>query len=107
MLILIKLILAHLIGDFLLQPTSWVKEKEKRKASSGKLYIHVLIHGALVLLLLWDLNRWCFAVSLMLVHLLIDLIKLYAQKPWLICSKNGLTLSLPSRINPFKMQANT
>ncbi|WP_339865455.1 DUF3307 domain-containing protein [uncultured Algoriphagus sp.] len=81
MLILIKLILAHLIGDFLLQPTSWVKEKEKRKASSGKLYIHVLIHGALVLLLLWDLNRWCFAVSLMLVHLLIDLIKLYAQKP--------------------------
>ncbi|MEP2348754.1 MAG: DUF3307 domain-containing protein, partial [Algoriphagus sp.] len=45
MLILIKLILAHLIGDFLLQPTSWVKEKENRKAASPKLYIHVLIHG--------------------------------------------------------------
>lgn len=81
MLILIKLILAHLIGDFLLQPTSWVKEKEKRKAASPKLYLHVLLHGVIVLILLWDFALWPIALAITLVHLGIDLIKLYAQKP--------------------------
>ncbi|MDR7128260.1 hypothetical protein J2X69_000588 [Algoriphagus sp. 4150] len=81
MLILIKLILAHLIGDFLLQPTSWVKEKEQRKATSPKLYFHLLIHGCLVLLLLWDLGLWPIALSICIAHGLIDLLKLYAQKP--------------------------
>ncbi len=79
MLILVKLILAHLIGDFLLQPTSWVKEKEKRKASSPKLYLHVLIHGVLALLLLWDINQWPIVISVVFAHLLIDLAKLYGQ----------------------------
>lgn len=92
MLILIKLILVHLIGDFLVQPTSWVKEKERRKAGSPKLYFHVLIHGALVLLLLWDLSLWQIALAVTISHLLIDLTKLYAQKPktktaWLVADQ--------------------
>ncbi|PZX54071.1 DUF3307 domain-containing protein [Algoriphagus chordae] len=80
MLILIKLILAHLIGDFLLQPSSWVKEKEKLKAKSPKLYIHVIIHGLLVMLLLWDLSQWPITICIMAAHLIIDLTKLYGQK---------------------------
>lgn len=80
MIILIKLILAHIIGDFLLQPKSWVKEKEIRKARSFKLYIHILIHGLLVLLVLWDIHYWLLALLVMLSHGIIDTIKLYAQK---------------------------
>lgn len=38
MIILIKLLLAHFIGDFLLQPKSWVQKKEKRKAAAIQLY---------------------------------------------------------------------
>lgn len=78
--ILLKLILAHLIGDFLLQPSSWVAEKEVAKAKSPKLYLHVLIHGALAMILLWNLSDWPIALSIMLAHLLIDLLKLYSQK---------------------------
>lgn len=59
--ILIKLILAHLIGDFFLQPASWVKEKEKSKLKSPKLYLHVLIHIALLFLILWDVSLWPFS----------------------------------------------
>ncbi|WP_192349879.1 DUF3307 domain-containing protein [Algoriphagus sp. Y33] len=81
MLILIKLILAHLIGDFLLQPTSWVKEKERRKAASSKLYLHLLIHGSLVLLLLWEISLWQIALYISIAHGIIDILKLYAQKP--------------------------
>lgn len=80
MIILIKLILAHFIGDFLLQPTAWVKDKEVNKAKSGYLYAHILIHGLIVLLLLWDFNYWLLALLLMILHGFIDIIKLYAQK---------------------------
>jgi len=31
MIILLKLLMAHLIGDFLLQPGKWVKAKETKK----------------------------------------------------------------------------
>ena len=34
MLILIKLLLAHLIGDFIMQPTKWVLDKEHKKDKS-------------------------------------------------------------------------
>lgn len=80
MIILIKLIFAHFIGDFLLQPQSWVKEKEQHKAKSFKLYTHALIHGLLVLLVLWDINHWFLALLLLVAHGIIDSIKLYAQK---------------------------
>jgi hypothetical protein len=80
MIILIKLIIAHFIGDFLLQPESWVKEKENLKAKSAKLYWHILIHGLLALFILWDFKYWLLAVLLMLWHGIIDVIKLYAQK---------------------------
>lgn len=79
MIILLKLILAHLIGDFLLQPKTWVTEKESKKLRSLKLYLHMLIHGLLVLVLLWDLHYWLLALMIMLVHGVIDVIKLYQQ----------------------------
>lgn len=80
MIILIKLIVAHFIGDFLLQPKSWVEEKENRKAKSVKLYLHILIHGLLAMFILWDCNHWLLALLLMVSHGIIDTIKLYAQK---------------------------
>jgi hypothetical protein len=80
MIILIKLIIAHFIGDFLLQPKSWVEEKENRKAKSVKLYLHILIYGLLTLFILWDYNHWLLVLLLMVSHGSIDTIKLYAQK---------------------------
>lgn len=80
MITLLKLLLAHLVGDFLLQPTSWVKDKEKHKLKSDKLYLHIAIHGILILILLWDLSYWLLAVSIAAIHGGIDLVKLYTQK---------------------------
>lgn len=79
MIILIKLFIAHMLGDFLLQPKKWVVEKEKRKIKSIKFYVHILAHGLLILLVLWNLNYWLLALMLMFLHGIIDLIKLYSQ----------------------------
>lgn len=79
MIILVKLLLAHLIGDFQVQPKSWVKEKESQKVKSPKFYLHLLIHGALILVLLWDWTFWPMALAIAIIHGLIDLIKLYYQ----------------------------
>jgi len=43
MILLFKLLLAHLLGDFLLQPDSWVKAKEKNKLKAWQLYAHTFI----------------------------------------------------------------
>lgn len=79
MMVFIKIFLAHILGDFLFQPKAWVKEKEKAKASSPKLYIHVLIHGGLILLFLWDLRFWPLALVVTVTHFLVDWVKLTFQ----------------------------
>jgi len=81
MILFIKLLLAHLLGDFILQPERWVKEKELRKHRSPKLYIHVLLHGALAWLLVWDIRFWLPVLGIVVTHYTIDLIKVIWQKP--------------------------
>ena len=80
MIVLLKLILAHFIGDFVLQSKKWVERKEQKKGQSVVLYLHAGIHGLLVLLLLWDITYWALALVLTLLHATIDAVKLYAQK---------------------------
>ncbi len=79
MILFTKLLLAHLIGDFLLQPKKWVKDKEKKKAASKYLYLHVLLHFAVTMILLWDFSFWKIALFILISHYLIDLSKLYAN----------------------------
>ncbi len=77
--IFFNLILAHLLGDFILQPNSWVADKEKKKGRSIYLFLHVLIHIALTMLFLWDFNLWWIALIVGVSHLLIDVTKLSFQ----------------------------
>lgn len=80
MMILLKLFLAHIIGDFFLQPESWVKEKESKKLKSPKLYLHIGIHFALLFLLLWDISLWPVIVAIGITHFIIDALKLSFQR---------------------------
>ena len=80
MMILIKLLLAHFIGDFFLQPKKWVKEKEKKKLKSNKLYLHVLIHIILTSIFIWDASLWSIILTIGMTHFIIDATKLLIQK---------------------------
>lgn len=74
-----KLILAHLLGDFILQPNSWVADKENRRLKSKYLYFHVLIHTLLSFIFLWDIQLWWVALVVGISHYIIDALKLSFQ----------------------------
>lgn len=81
MMLLAKLLLAHLLGDFLLQPDSWVADKEKRKHLSPYLYLHAALHGILAFLLVAEWSFAPFALLLAVIHGCIDYTKLRYQTP--------------------------
>lgn len=81
MILLIKLLLAHLLGDFVWQPASWVADKEIKKHKSVYLYLHILLHGILAALLVWEISFIPYALLIAVTHGIIDLIKLNFQKP--------------------------
>ena len=79
---LTKLILAHLVTDFILQPKSWVEDRTRKHYASVKLYLH----GIITALLAWALigwQYWLVAVVILVTHTLIDGWKSY-QKPTVV-----------------------
>ncbi len=79
MILFIKLFLAHLIGDFFLQPLRWVIHKESHKAASGFLYLHIALHFLVTMLVLWDLSYWKYVAVIAVSHYIIDVAKLYTS----------------------------
>lgn len=77
--IIVKLILAHLIGDFFLQTGNGIANKFENKWRSTSLFIHALIHFTLVFILLWDVTLWHVALIIAVSHYVIDGIKLSIQ----------------------------
>lgn len=74
-----QLILAHLLGDFILQPTSWVKNKEAKKGKSLYFLAHITLHFLLAWICLWNINLWWIAALIAVTHAIIDWCKLNFQ----------------------------
>ena len=80
LLILLQLLLAHVITDFVIQPTKWVQHKRRHKGRSRYLYVHSAIAGLLTLIFLTRLELWFIAVFIGVTHYFIDLWKLQFGK---------------------------
>jgi len=80
MILFIKLLLAHLLGDFIWQPNAWVADKETKKHKSIYLYLHILLHGFLAGILVWEIRFIPYSILIAVSHGIIDLIKLNFQK---------------------------
>lgn len=75
--LVLKLVIAHVLGDFVFQPTSWVESKNRKKHKSLYLYLHGLVHLLTLLILLeFQSGYWLAMLIIVMSHLLIDLIKL-------------------------------
>ncbi|OYT13059.1 MAG: hypothetical protein B6I19_07100 [Bacteroidetes bacterium 4572_114] len=75
--LLLRLLIAHLLGDFLFQRKSWIVERQKSHWKAGSLYLHVFIIGLLTYLFSGHYNNFWLPLSLMLSHFLTDLWKSY------------------------------
>lgn len=83
MIFLIKLLLAHVIGDFILQRKSWVEDKQKRAFFSPCLYLHSVIHALLAWLFIMEWENWKLPLLVFIFHMAIDLSKSLARKSFL------------------------
>ena len=75
--LLLRLLIAHLLGDFLLQPRSWVEERKAKHFRSSGLWWHGAVHGVLALLAMGDLRWWPLALVIACTHVAIDILKSY------------------------------
>lgn len=81
MIFFLKILIAHFVGDFLLQPDSWVQDKRKKKLKSARLYFHLGIHTLLLALLLeFNTKYWIGFMVIIASHFLIDILKLWTQQ---------------------------
>lgn len=74
-LLALKLILAHFLGDFALQPARWVEDKLQKKWRSKYLYYHIGVHLALLLALL-QFQHLGIVALIVVTHFGIDVGKL-------------------------------
>jgi len=78
-LIFLRLLLAHILADFIFQSNKMVIEKQEKKIASKRLYFHIIFHILCYYLLLWDLQWWFVPLLIGVSHYIIDLGKLYLQ----------------------------
>jgi len=68
---LTKLLLSHLITDFVLQPRSWVNDRNQKHFASARLYLHGLTTASLAYILMgWQ--YWLVASVILITHIVID-----------------------------------
>lgn len=75
---LARLLLAHLVTDFILQPSAWVKNRKEFHFRSASLYYHCLL-TAIIAWLLMGVKFWPVALVVFVTHLLIDGWKSYQK----------------------------
>jgi hypothetical protein len=68
---LTKLVLAHLLTDFILQPTSWIESRNKKHFRSLQLYLHGLVTAVAALLFI-GIDYWPVVLVILVTHILID-----------------------------------
>ena len=76
---LTKLVLSHLLTDFVLQPKSWVKERSAKHAGAATLYLHGTLTG-LVAWIMIGWQYWMVGLVILVSHTLIDLWKSYQKQ---------------------------
>ena len=77
--LLLKLLIAHLLTDFILQPKKWVDDKMKYKAKSKMLLIHVCLTTLIAYIFSGYYLNWVIPITIFITHYAIDLVKSYLK----------------------------
>ena len=77
--LLFKLLTAHLITDFILQPRSWVDDRIKKKIKSKKLLFHICLTTIVAYVFSGYYSNWQIPLTIFITHYAIDLTKSYLK----------------------------
>ena len=78
--LLLRILVAHFLSDFIFQPTKWATDKDKNGFKSKHLYIHIIITAATLFICLWDFKLWNLILIITLLHFTIDSTKSKIKK---------------------------
>jgi hypothetical protein len=78
--ILIQLLLAHILADFVLQTNAWVKKKNEGGLKSFAFWSHVVLTGLLTYLILQQWTNWWVPLIIILSHAGTDYWKIEQEK---------------------------
>ncbi len=81
-LFILKLLIAHFLGDFTWQPNKWIKKRNKNGIKSKQLYYHILVHFLLLILFfINEINNYIIGILIIILfHYMIDIAKIYTSK---------------------------
>ncbi len=83
--LLLRLLIAHALSDFIFQSSKWVKDKNNKKIRSKYLYLHISITFLLTYIALGNWQPLWIPIVIGVSHFAIDVIKLYIKEsPWRI-----------------------
>lgn len=74
--LLVRLLIAHCITDFFLQPDHWIADKKKNTWTSKFLWYHGLLTGLVAWVFVWDPKLWWAILLITVTHVIFDGIKL-------------------------------
>jgi len=77
--LLLRLLIAHLLTDFILQPKDWVEDKALKKIKSVKFFMHVTLTAIVAYLLSGYYMNWYIPIAIFITHYFIDLLKTQLQ----------------------------
>ena len=80
MIVLLQLLLAHVLTDFIFQTKKWIAQKRRKKVRSLFLYIHSALAGILSYILLMEWKYWYIGLFIAVSHFFIDLWKLKKEQ---------------------------
>lgn len=84
--IFVKLLIAHLLGDFILPPWKSMKEKGRPVVASRRLWLHAFVHLVLAAAALAGSDFWYLAFVVSLSHFAGDAIRYYWQSKYPLAS---------------------
>lgn len=76
---LLKLIVSHLLTDFILQPKSWIRDRNSKHFGSSRLYLHGAVTGVVALLFI-GFHYWAIVSVILVTHIIIDGWKSYRRE---------------------------
>jgi hypothetical protein len=83
----VRLLLAHLLADFFLQPSRWIEDRKRRGWRAPSLWFHSLASAVSAYLFAWQVEAWWLLPVVFVTHLLFDAAKTrtdYSAGPFIV-----------------------